>query len=410
MAWLERCWTHGGVRVTAHAPPRHGKTELVLIFLALTIARHPEWTCAYVTYEANLAYSKSRKVREMVKAMGVELVEDANRLSEWRTKQGGGLLATGIGGPLTGQGVDVLVVDDPCKNRQQAESAAWQRMVMDWWADVARTRLEPKANAIVFHTRWVKKDLIGFLHKKNEERANDNSAGSKWFHVHMPALAANDNDALWPERYSAEDLKAIRHDVGEYTWWSLYQGRPRPRGKRVFRGTYYYKELPATYSIGIGIDCAYTANTKSDKSSAWVLAKDTDSDKEYLLEIRRGLYTPDEWVEELAQLHQTYPGAQWCWHASGTERGIVPFIQAKGIPLEVIPALADKYVRAIPVAAKWNNGQILCPAGAEWLDEPLEVIHGFVGKADKEDDDVDALTSADAALNNTSGVGFSIAS
>lgn len=394
--------------MTAHAPPRHGKTELVLIFLALTIARHPEWTCAYVTYEANLAYSKSRKVREMVKAMGVEIVEDANRLSEWRTKQGGGLLATGIGGPLTGQGVDVLVVDDPYKNRQQAESAAWQRMVMDWWTDVARTRLEPKANAIVFHTRWVKNDLIGFLHKKNEERANDNSAGSRWSHVHMPALAANDNDALWPGRYSAEDLKAIRHDVGEYTWWSLYQGRPRPRGKRVFRGTFFYRELPATYSLGVGLDCAYTATTKSDKSCAVVLAKCATTGKEFVVEVRRGLFTPDEWVEELAQLNEVYPNAQWRWHASGTERGIVPFIEAKGIPLEVIAALADKYTRAIPVAAAWNRGDVLVPEHAEWKEDFLEVIHGFVGKADKEDDDVDALASAHAAVEY--GSGFSIAS
>lgn len=406
---MERCWSHGGVRVTAHAPPRHGKTELVLVFLALTIVRHPEWTCAYVTYEANLAYSKSRKVRQMVEAMGVELVDDANRLGEWRTKQGGGLLATGIGGPLTGQGVNVLVVDDPYKNRQQAESAAYQRTVKDWWADVGRTRLEPKASAIVFHTRWVKNDLIGYLHKQNKKRANDNSEGALWSHVHMPALdPANDNAALWPERYSAEELQQIREDVGEYTWWSLYQGRPRPRGKRVFNGTYKYSSLPATYSLGIGIDCAYTSKTKSDKSCAVVIAADTQTEQEFIVHVLRGQYSPNEWVEKLAELHEQYPNASWRWHASGTERGIVPFIEAKGIPLEVVPALTDKFTRAIPVAAKWNKGLILVPEQAEWLEDFLEVIHGFVGSGDKEDDDVDALASADSAVEF--GCGFSIAS
>jgi hypothetical protein len=176
-----------------------------------------------VTYSADLSRSKSRKARTLAKTAGVQIAGDAKSLSEWRTTSGGGLLATGVGGPLTGQGVTgLLVVDDPVKNRVEAESEATRESVWEWFNDVAYTRLEPGASCLVVMTRWHPQDLAG---KLIEEKG--------WEYIKLPAIDG-DGKALWPEQFPVERLEAIREQLGEYSFSSLYQGEPRSRGGQVF--------------------------------------------------------------------------------------------------------------------------------------------------------------------------------
>ena len=151
------------VRIVCHAPPRHGKTETVLHAIAWYLKQDPRTVCGYATYGADLSYSKSRVARSLARAAGVDLAHDTQGVKEWRTQQGGGLLATGVGGPFTGFGVNHLFVDDPFKNRADAESATKRQTLIDWWSDVASTRLEPGGSAIVFATRWHPEDLSGYL-------------------------------------------------------------------------------------------------------------------------------------------------------------------------------------------------------------------------------------------------------
>ena len=105
---LERSWAEP-VKRTCHAPPRHGKTDTLLAFIALSLLRHPERTLGFISYEADVAKSKSRKARLWAEASGVTLAEDSRKLNEWRTREGGGLLAGGVGGPLTGHGLNCFV-------------------------------------------------------------------------------------------------------------------------------------------------------------------------------------------------------------------------------------------------------------------------------------------------------------
>ncbi len=394
---LERSWSEA-LRVVAHAPPRHGKTETVLLFIVLTLTLFPWKTIAYITYEANLARSKSRKVRAWALAQGVQLAPGAKRLDEWRTTAGGGLLAGGVGGPLTGQGVDLLIVDDPYKNRAQAESAAYQRMVTDWWGDVAETRIEPGGSAFVFHTRWVTSDLIGHL-------LGGEDAG-RWLWLCMPALAEEvshgrqPGEALWPERWPAEALAAKQAAVGPYTWASLYQGRPQPRGGAVFGEPHFYDALPPGYRVAIGVDLAYSEKTKADHSVAVVLAE--KDGVFYLVEVVRARMKAPAFTERLKLLRTRYPGAPFRWIASGTEAGAADFIKDAGIPLQVDAASTDKFVRSIDLAADWNAGQVLLPsAPANWVPPLLDEVASFTGVGDLEDDQVDALAAAHRVLSAT---------
>lgn len=385
---LEASWT-SSIRRTSCAPPRHGKTDTILAFIALTLLRYPHKTIGYVTYEDRTARSKSRKARLWAEQAGVKIASDAASLNEWRTTAGGGLLATGVGGPLTGQGVDCLIVDDPYKNRIQAESGAYRSMVADWWGDVAETRVEPGGSVFIIHTRWVEDDLIGHI-----QRGED--AGS-WKHIPLPALSES-GVALWPERWTAEALEQKRRSVGEYTWSSLFQGSPRSRGGRVFGGVTFYDEPPATYRQAFGVDLAYSRKTHSDRSIAVGLVE--HNGYWHLTVLRRRQVQAPAFAAELKEIAASNPGAPWRWYCSGTELGSANFMQAAGVPLGALTTTADKFIRAQPVAARWNDGRVLIPRmpppgmTQEDLDDFVRVVCGFTGVNDAEDDDVDALAAA----------------
>lgn len=376
------------VRVTAHAPPRHGKTDTVLAFIAYALHRRPELTLAYVTYERTMAASKSRKARNWARVLGVTPTPDADNLHEWRTRQGGGLLATGIGGPLTGHGVDIMIIDDPYKNREQAESAAYKAMVADWWGDVAETRIEPNGSCFIFHTRWVLDDLIGHVTTSED--------GGTWENLVMPALD-DQNRPLWPERWTWTELAAKRRSVGEYTWASLYQGQPRSRGTTLFGAPHYYDSLPDGYRVVIGLDFAYTKNTYSDYSVAVVVAE--AAGKHYVVDVLRCQAKVPRFAARLQALSRQYPGAELVGYVGGTERGVVDLINAaENLEIRGKPAVADKFVRAQGCAAAWNGGDILVPRTASWLADYLAEMQAFTGVLDDHDDQVDATVSAYDAL------------
>lgn len=375
---LEASWS-SSVRYTCCAPPRHGKTETLLAFIVQTLLRHPNKTIAYVTYEASMAESKSAKARMWAEHnVGLKL-SSVNTKGEWRTNEGGGLLATGIGGPLTGHGVDIMIIDDPYKNRVAAESHAWRQQVTDWWQDVAETRLEPGGSAFVTHTRWHTDDLIAML------------SGEPWEHILLPALN-DDDEALWPDRFSVEELIKKRQAVGEYTWASLYQGQPRPRSGQLFQGVKTYTELPSRYEAAIGVDLAYTAKTQADHSVAVVLV---ESDATwYVKDVIRKQVRVDSFADDLIKLQKQYPGSTTRWYTSTTEQGSGDLLRKMGVNIFPTIAKADKFIRAQPVAAAWNNGKVLLPAKAEWLEPFVRVLTTFTGNNDSEDDDVDALAAA----------------
>jgi hypothetical protein len=214
----------GPVRACLSVPPRHSKTETVLHAIAWLLARHPDWTIGYVSYAADIARSKSRQARDYAARAGLSLRDDSAALHEWRTPEGGGLLATGVGGPLTGHGVRVLIVDDPFKNREEADSALVREKVHAWFTSTAMTRVEPGGSVLVVHTRWHRDDLIGRLSRDTE---------TPWQVTNLPALDS-DGAALWPARWSADDLARRRAEVGEYDWASLYQGHPVAKKGRVY--------------------------------------------------------------------------------------------------------------------------------------------------------------------------------
>lgn len=407
------------VFVLVSVPPRHGKTETILAGIAKGLARKPTARVAYATYGFQVARLKSRRCKEFFGRLGGTYSEDVGQASHWETSAGGGLLATGTGGPLTSLGFDVLVVDDPTKNRADAESKVIRDRTFSWLTSTAMTRVEPGGSVIVCHTRWHEDDTIGRLRK-----IRDAAGDADWIEINLPAIT-EDGAARWPERWPLALLEKRRRTIGEYDWASLFMGAPRPRGTALFRGTYFYEKRPeGRLRIAIGLDLAYSERTQSDYSIAVVLAK--CDDVYYVLDVFRDQVPAPKFLAQLQTIRRKYAGAPMRWYAYGTEKGSADFFIAAGLPLDVHSTSGDKFIRAQGVSAQWNEGNVRLPrrraelpdvdsleeadaiddegVSPAWVEPFANEVCDFSGVSDDHDDQVDALAAAFDALSDAGPV------
>lgn len=222
-------------------PPRHGKSELCSIgFPAWYLGRNPEREIITVSYSAELAQDFGSKTRAIVndpiyKAIfDVTLKEDEQAKAKWRTNKGGSYTSVGVGGAITGRGANILLFDDPIKNREEAESEVYRDKVWQFFTSTAFTRLEPRGVVVVILTRWHLDDLAGRILGNKE-------LSGRCKIIHFPAIATKrekyrtEGEALWPERYNLEALEEIKNTIGPYDWSSLYQGSPILTERQEFK-------------------------------------------------------------------------------------------------------------------------------------------------------------------------------
>lgn len=397
------------VRMLVSVPRRHGKTEMLLHFLAWWLRRNPALTAAYIAYSAEFAQEKSKRLRQLAAHAGLVLREDSRKASLWRTPAGGGIIAQGIGGQMTGHGVNVLIVDDPHKNREEAESGVQRRAVYNWFTSTGITSVEPGGSVIVCHTRWHQDDLIGTLRGEDERQARQGLT-QDWAYLNLPAINER-GEALWPERWPLEELEMRRREAGPYDWASLFMGQPRPRGGAIFHEPARYplsvlqsNEYWNDRRILISCDPAATESTHADYSAIIVGALRMRPDRLMELDILdvRCLQV------ELPALVRELIGLQSRWRApivvesQGAFKGVAQTLRSIDRNLNVIEATAnsrqlapavrgDKFTRAQPVAAAWNDGRVRAPIDAEWVEPLLSEVRHFTGIDDAHDDQVDAL-------------------
>lgn len=392
---FERARRGERVRALVSAPPRHGKTELVLHSIPWYLAGRQTDTVAYVAYGAQFAHGKSRFARAYAREAGFQFSPDFDTIAEWRNQRGGGCIATGIDGPLTGKGCNLLIVDDPHKDRVEAESPHARDLVEEWFRGTGLTRLEPEGSVIVFQQRWVSDDLIGRLEAANEG----------WEYINLPAIydpetgEQDDEDGvpLWPERWSREALLALKLEVGEYNWASQYGGNPRPRGGRV------YQRDPVRYVdprlddalLVLSVDGAGTEDTRADFTAAVAQAirGHGHTQTSDILEVWQDRLIPEHSAPKLYEFQQRHHGAL---HIEATRDGkaIAKALLAiePNLDIRLVPVVGDKFIRAQSSAAAWNQGRVRVPAHAPWLTDFLAQVGRFTGVGSTKDDMVDAFT------------------
>lgn len=249
-------------RLMVFMPPRHGKSETVSrLFSAYYVYRWPERFVGLSSYAAALAYTLSRNARDNYVAAGGPLSVEG--IEHWETGEGGGLWAAGVGGPITGKGGHLLLVDDPLKNAEDAASETIREKQKEWWRSTFYTREEPGGAIVVIMTRWHQDDLAGWLlSRETSADADDEDAEpERWHLVFMPALMTElpqlpptvtvesdprlPGEPLAPERYPLKRLARIRRNAGSYFWTALYQQWPTPPDGEAFKREWFsYLDRP----------------------------------------------------------------------------------------------------------------------------------------------------------------------
>lgn len=235
------------LRVVIAAPRQHGKSTLTMDAIPWTLLNAPRTPIAYCTYGQQFSGKHSRQMRQIAMRAGVRISADHNTIQEWRTDEGGGLLATSIDGPLTGNPVKIGIIDDPFKGRAEAESLEARDLAFDWLRGDLMGCLTPSGSIAIVASRYHEDDLSGRCIRK-----------LGWDEIRLPAICDEEGDLMgrkigeplcpWGpdpnEPRTLEFLEAKREEVGPYDWESLYQGRPRARGGKVFSDLRTYEVAP----------------------------------------------------------------------------------------------------------------------------------------------------------------------
>lgn len=383
----------GPRRILISMPPRHGKSLLTSVYTpAWFLATWPHRRVILCSYEATIAQAWGRQVRNLLDEnsaeLGVELAAGSRSASRWQTAQGGGMLCAGVGGPITGQGADLMLIDDPVKNRQQANSVLDRNTKDDWYREVVRTRLEPGATVVIIQTRWHEDDLMG-RRLMAMERGDE-----EWLHLNLPAIAETDDelgrkegDALWSERYDAAELAQIRKEVGEYGWYALFQQRPQPAEGGIFKEGWFRQRydtdrngslvlggLPYTlpwssFPRFVTIDPAIKERdlVETDAFSVICVWGVLQTGQLALLEVIRKRMSSPAMVREMQAVDRRWkPTAFWVEKpAIGT--ALIQWARENGLRCRELEADRDKATRAMGAAPSCEAGKVLLPVNAPWL-------------------------------------------
>jgi predicted phage terminase large subunit-like protein len=388
-------------RLMIFAPPRHGKSMITSEFFpAWYLGRNPDKYVIHATYAQELAEDFGRKIRnQMADSLFGKVFRDCalstDSASQKRlaTSRGGSYFALGVGGAATGRGAHLLIIDDPVKGREEADSETYRRRLKDWYRSVAYTRLMPGGAVIIMNTRWHHDDLSGWLLK---EHSSEN-----WKVLSLPAIA-EDNDpldrqpgeALWPEDYSVDDLMRIKDQSGSREWSALYQQQPTPDEGSIFKIEWFkrYRVLPVSPQL---IVHSWDTGTKDDdlNDPTSMTRWDVHPAGLYLADrFSARLQFPDLVRSVQAMAVRDNPGVILI-EDKGSGQQLLQVLQRE-TRLPVVPVNPDKskVIRAQGVSGMVESGRVYLPEIASWLIDFETQVAAF--PMAPHDDDVDSMTQA----------------
>lgn len=418
-------------RLLVTMPPQHGKSiTCSKFFPAWYLSRFPDHSIILCSYEAEFAAQWGGEVRDVIdsepETFPFTVSKRSRARNRWKLEgHEGRMFTAGIGGPATGKGAHLFIIDDPVKNDEEAQSPAIQDRNINWYHSVAHTRLRRDeegtmpAVILLIQTRWHEADLAGKLLDEQ---------GEKWTVVNLPALAEDDDplgrtrgEPLCPELHPLDDLEEARAGSAR-VWASLYQQRPTTEGGGRFREEHmrswtsaradqdYYRlngplgvELvPKAGALRFTtIDVASATKRRSDWTviSTWDLlpprVDDLGRDRPSMLLLIDRQRERVESVDHLALLEHVDSMFAPAWHGVEEATYGLQLIQSamrKGFRIQPLPPDGDKWSRSEIASTMMRNGRVFFPAAAPWLDEWKHELLVFPNGS--YDDQVDTLSYA----------------
>lgn len=397
-------------RLIISLPPQEGKSTRAMDFIIWSLLRNPDLRVAVASYAQGLANRNGRRLRNTIAAhphLGLSIAPDNGAISEWTLAgHDGGVLSVGRGAGITGRPVDLLLIDDPLKDRNEADSQLIRDNCWDWWTDSLSTRLAPGAPVLLILTRWHEDDLAGRLTSAPD--------GHLWQVINIPAEADTDDDPLGrkPGTYldsargrTEAQWDAIKVRVGSRTWASLYQGRPAPaEGGMVKRDWWQYYDQPLWIELDngqrrtlgmdavlISADLTFKGEDHSDYVAIGVWGR--RGPNAYLLDQVRGHYDFPEQVRQLEALCARWPDAALkVIEDKANGPAVIATLRRRipGIVAEIPQGSKVARLAAVSPLIEAGNVHLPNPQLAPWVGDYVEEFAGFPNAA--HDDQVDHTT------------------
>ncbi len=430
---------HGIGRLMIFMPPRHGKSEMVSVrFPAWFLGRNPDSNVILVSCTASLATSFSRRVRNIIldrpyqaifgnlaaQEFAVQIADDTRAAEAWGLAgREGGLVSAGVGGAIIGRGAHLALIDDPFRDRADANSPAVRDRVDEWYRSVLYSRLERGGAIVLMHQRWHEDDLAGRLLKRMADGSGDN-----WRIVNLPAIAepwAVDvpgdeqlaalasgwhkspdplgrapGEPLWPGKYPLSILENIRQVVGGYEWDAMYQQRPRQIEGALIKAhrISVIEQMPDNLRLARYWDLAVSGKQRADYIAGALVGR-ADDGRLYILDVKR---FPGPWadarpamVRVMAELDgpEIVQGIESAGQQSGYFQELQrdPRLTGRAVVAVNPQQIGSKEVRAQIWASRIEDDLVYLRAGnwnRDFIDEALAFPRGA------HDDQVDAVSGA----------------
>jgi predicted phage terminase large subunit-like protein len=409
---LERVERGDLKRVIFVLPPRTGKTELASHkFPAWYIGRRPQETAILATYNGIFATDFGVSILETVKSAryggifpGVELLGNARSSTRMTTNYGGSIFCIGRENSASGRGADLMVIDDPIKDRKEAQSPKVRDNIWQWFSSVAMSRLMSKAGRVlIIMTRWHEDDLVGRLIDPHNAFYRAAEA-ARWTVINIPAIAETNDllgrapgEVLWPERFPLEHLQEHK-ERDPQSFNALYQGRPSPEEGDFFKAadirTYSPRELPKNLRYYITSDHAVTANVRSNKTVMLVGGVDDDMNL-WIVDCYWRKVDTEAAVEAMLILMARYAPLVWTAELGHISKAIGPFLRRRMREENVVcninevHPVRDKPTRCQSIQARMSLGRVFFPGHASWFEDAKRTLLSFPNSDD--DDFADAL-------------------
>ena len=374
-------------RLAVFMPPRHGKSELCSkYFPAWYLGTHPDDRIILSSYEADFAATWGQKVRDIFKSYkeiyGVIVNDRSAARNRWDISgHRGGMATAGVGGPITGKGAEIFIIDDPVKNAEQANSPTYREKAKDWYKSTAYTRLTPTGKIVLIQTRWHEDDLGGWLLNESDD----------WTVISLPGISNADipdemgrspGQALWPELWSVDKLLDRKRTLGEYWFSAMYQQQPQPPEGGILKRSwiqYYDSQDPevrrrltntTTYT---GWDLAISEKETADYTTSCTVKQSNMTGAIYVVDWTRDHITFPEQQQEVIKQHGKWQPDLIGIETVAYQAALPQSLRQYQLPIKGINRIRDKVTRITSSFTAFEQGQVYLP-----LNHPL--LYEFEGE------------------------------
>ena len=352
-----------------------------------------------------LAHDRTREARNLIGdhelILGISL-SDETAADRWRLHQGGEYKAAGVGTGIAGFRADLVIIDDPIRSREDADSEAVRNGHWEWyWGDV-NPRVKPDASWILIQTRWHEDDLAGRILEASR------NGGDHWEVVSLPA-EAEDNDPLgrqlgeflWEDSEYGYDrfLRQQKANQLPRNWSALYQQKPTPDSGDFFKAEWLkpYHNAPARETMTIYGASDYAVTDNGGDYTVHVIIGVDPQNRMYLLDLWRKQASPDEWIDAFCDLVVKWkPMMSWAEEQGQIRGSIGPFLDQRSRQREAYVARqpfptrgSNKAVRAQSIRGRMALDGLYVPERASWYAAFRAELLSF--PAGRHDDQIDAL-------------------